>query len=281
MPEIANVEMAKAWDGEEGERWARHADRYERAARRYWQHFLDRDFVSASDRVLDIGCGNGKSSRDLGRLAPSGSVLGVDLSSRMLQHARERSSEEGLTNVRFEQGDVQIHDFETGAFDLAVSSFGAMFFDDPVAAFSNVAGALRHGGRLVLLTWREFAANEWLSVIRDALAVGRSFPDPPSGHPGPFGLADPEEVKRILGEAGFAEIGLDPVDEPIELGTDVEDAFQFVSTMGIVGGLTQDLDEEGRARALETVRTALADHCTQDGVLLSGAAWLITATTTE
>ena len=67
---------------------------------------------------------------------------------------REQAQAEGLTNARFEQGDAQVYPFETGTYDLALSRFGAMFFVDPVAAFQNIARALRPGGRLVVLTTR-------------------------------------------------------------------------------------------------------------------------------
>jgi len=277
MLTVANVEMAKAWDGEEGDRWTEHAERYESTGRRLWQRFLDQRVVSAPDAVLDIGCGTGKSTRDVARMAVSGSAVGVDLSARMLEYARARSRAEGLTNVRFEQADAQVHPFPAHAFDVAISSFGAMFFADPVAAFSNIGGALRPGGRLALLAWRELARNEWLTAIRAALAMGRTLPEPPSSGPGPFGLADRGRVEEILAGAGFDDVALEAIDEPIRLGDDADDAFAFVGTMGIVHGLTQDLDGATRARALDGLRALLAAHQTDEGVLLGASAWLVTA----
>jgi SAM-dependent methyltransferase len=152
-----------------------------------------------------------------------------------------------------------------------------MFFDDPVAAFTNIGRALRPGGRLALLAWREFARNDWLTALRGALAQGRTFPDPPAGSPGPFGLADDARNREILAAAGFEETDHTPVDEPAELGKDVDDAFTFVRAMGIVKGLTEDLDENTRARALDDLYRVLAAHETPDGVLMAGSAWLVTA----
>ena len=277
MLTIANVEMARAWDGEEGERWTLHAERYEAAGARHWRRFLDEGFISTTDAVLDIGCGTGGSTRDAARIAASGSALGVDLSSRMLERACEISAAEGLTNVAFLQADAQVHPFEPGTFDLAISSFGAMFFGDPVAAFSNIARALRPGGRLAVMAWREFARNEWLTALRGALAVGRTLPEPPAGVPGPFGLADADRDREILTAAGFEEVVLRDLEEPVVFGPDADDAFAFVRTMGIVHGLTADLDEDAKARALDEVHEVLAAHQTGDGVLLGTSAWLITA----
>jgi len=274
---IANVEMAAAWDGDEGDHWTEHADRYEKAADRHWHALLRTVEIAGADSVLDVGCGTGKSSRDAGRIAASGSVLGVDLSSRMLEYARAAAEREGLTNVQFEQADAQVHPFPPDVFDVAVSSFGAMFFADPVAAFANIEQALRPRGHLALLTWRELERNEWLAEIRAALAVGRHLPTPPPGAPGPFGLADADHVEHVLTKAGFTGVRFDAVNEPINLGTNTDDAFSFAQTLGITKGLTGDLDEASRTEALNALQRTLADHETDDGVVLGSSAWLITA----
>ncbi len=274
---IANVEQAAAWDGHEGDMWTQHAERYEAVGRRIWNIFLDERPIAVSDHVLDIGCGTGKSTRDAARLASAGGVLGVDLSAKMLERARERSASEGLTNISFEQADAQVHPFDEASFDVAISNFGAMFFDDPVAAFVNVARALQPGGRLAVLAWRDLARNAWLTVLRETLALGRALPEPPPSVPGPFGLADPEHVRRVLGAAGFAEVDLESIDEPMVFGTDADDAFSFVRHLGIVEGLTQGLDDKSKARALDEVHGALLAHATDEGVLLGSSAWLITA----
>jgi SAM-dependent methyltransferase len=274
---VVNVEQAAAWDGDEGDRWTEHEERYDTSARRHGRRLLDAAQISADDRVLDIGCGCGGSTRDAARIAVAGMALGVDLSARMIARARERSRAEGLTNTRFEQADAQVYPFEEQGFDRAISRFGAMFFGDPVAAFRNVRRALRPGGRLALLSWRELARNEWLSALRGALAAGRTLPQPPVGAPGPFGLAEADAVRRILADAGFESIDLEEVNEPVYIGADPDDAFGFVRTLGMTKGMLEDLDEDATARALETLRTTLAAHDTGEGVLLGSSAWLITA----
>jgi SAM-dependent methyltransferase len=275
--EIANTEQAAAWDGHEGEHWTEHAERYERSGHRTWQRFLDTGLIASSDTVLDVGCGTGKSTRDVARIASQGSALGVDLSAAMLDRARERSTTEGLANVTFIQGDAQVHPFADKAFDIAMSSFGAMFFGDPVAAFTNIGRGVRPGGRLALLAWRELERNEWLMAIRGALAVGRQLPVPPPDAPTPFALANPDRVHGILGAAGFDEIGFEPIDEPVEFGSDADDAYAFMRTIGIVEGLTHDLDEAGRAQALTELQKTVIAHDGADGVLFGTSAWLITA----
>lgn len=274
---IANVEMAEAWDGDEGDHWARNADMYERSSARHWKRFLEGNFVSTDDRVLDIGCGTGRSTRDAARLASSGSALGVDLSARMLERARAQCANDGIVNLRFEQADAQVHPFERGTFDVTISSFGVMFFGDPIAAFANIGSALRPGAQLALLAWQELGCNEWITALRGALAVGRTLPEPPPGAPSPFALAEPDRVRAVLGDAGFDSIELDGIDEPLDLGPNVDDAYGFLSTMGFVRGLTQDLDSDLRALALDRLRDVLDTHITDEGVLVGSSAWLITA----
>lgn len=277
MLTIANVEQAAAWDGPEGAHWSDHADRYERAGWRHQQRFEELSLVAATDRVLDIGCGTGKSTRDAARQAARGSALGVDLSAQMLERGRERAAAEGVTNVEFLQADAQVHPFGAGAFGVAISSFGCMFFGDPVAAFANIASALTPQGRVALYAWREIDRNEWVSEIRNALAVGRQLPFPPPEAPTPFSLADPDRVQRIFGAAGYADVELTPVDEPLEFGVDADDAWSFMSQIGIVHGLTHELDAAKKAEALAALRATIEAHATADGVLFGSSAWLITA----
>jgi SAM-dependent methyltransferase len=276
-PPVANVEMAAAWDGEEGANWAAHADRYDAGAAAYNAHLLRAARISAPDDIVDIGCGNGSSTRDAARVAAQGTVLGLDLSSRMLAYARERADNEGLTNVSFEQGDAQVHPFKAEAFDVAISRFGAMFFGDPVAAFANIGRALRPNGRLAVLGWQSLADNEWLTATREALALGRELPSPPMGSCGPFGLADPDRNRSILTDAGFKQIEIEDVREPLYWGSDADDAFAFVSDVGPTRGMLHDLDDTGKSKALDNLRELLKRHETPEGVFLGSRAWLITA----
>jgi SAM-dependent methyltransferase len=275
--DVTKVEQASAWDGEEGDEWTVHADRYDAACRRYDPHLIDSAHLAAADHVLDVGCGTGLSSRDAALVAIAGHVTGVDLSARMVDEARRRSEAAGILNTTFVQGDAQVHPFKPAAFDVVISRFGAMFFGDPAAAFANIARAVRPGGRLTLLSWQELADNEWVLALRETLAAGRSLPEPPAGVPGPFGLAHPRDVRHVLGTAGFEEVDLTSVREPMYLGTDSDDAFGFVSGLGLTRGLLAGLDDSAKQTALEKLRNRLAAHATPDGVLLGAAGWLITA----
>jgi SAM-dependent methyltransferase len=281
MTTIVNVEQANAWNGDEGEYWVQHADRYDRAGRAAWQKFLAAAPIKPGDRVLDIGCGTGQSTRDAARAAgPDGAAHGVDLSAVMLDLARKRTADEGLTNVTYEQADAQVHGFERGAFDVVLSRMGAMFFADFVAAFTNIRSALRDDGRLALLSWRTIQENEWLMEVRGALAQGRDLGFPPVGAPSPAGLSDVDFVTGLLASAGFTDVALEPIDAPIWFGADADDAYDFMHAQGVVIGLTETLDDATRQRALDALRDVLRRHETPEGVVFTSASWLITATAT-
>jgi SAM-dependent methyltransferase len=275
---VANVEMAAAWDGEEGEDWARNAEHHDRIVARHHAVLLAAAAIGASEQVLDIGCGNGQTTLDAARAATAGNALGVDLSGPMLRTAADRAKAAGITNVRFEQADAQVHQFERNSFDVLLSRFGAMFFDDPIAAFTNLYGATRSGGRLTLLAWQALDRNEWLVEMRRAMAAGRELPTPPIGTPGPFGLADRDAVCELLTNSGYRDADVSSVEEPMCFGDTADEAFGFARATGIVRGLLADLDDEARARALDDLESMVHAHEGPDGVTLASAAWLITAT---
>lgn len=271
-----NTEQLRAWDGDEGAYWTAHADHFERALIAYRDRLFDAAAIASGDHVLDVGCGTGRTTREAARAASGGFALGVDLSSAMLEVARTRAAADGLSNVRFEHADAQIHPFEPERFDVAIGQTSAMFFGDRVAGLANVARALRHGGRLVLLTWQPFQANEWIRELSTALAAGRDLPSPPPGAPGPFTLADPGIIRSVLTDAGYVDIGVDAVSAPMWFGYDADDAYRLLS--GLLGWMLEGLDEAARPRALGDLRATIAAHETPDGVSYESAAWLIRAT---
>lgn len=244
--------------------------RYGAALRRAWA-------VQPHDRVLDVGCGTGQTTREAARMAPAGSALGVDLSALAIERARKLARAEGLRNVTFERVDAQARSFAQGYFDLAISRFATMFFDDPIAAFGNIGRALRPAGRLVMVVWQPHDRNEWDVAIHQALA-GPDGPTAVAGEgPDPFSLADPTTVEGILRAAGFADIGLTDVHEPIYYGPDTTAALAWVRGFGCTNAFLKRLDPAAAARALARLRDALAARMTDEGVWFDSRAWIVTA----
>jgi SAM-dependent methyltransferase len=275
--DASNAEQATEWDGADGEYWATYHREYERLLGVFDSTLIGAGDVRSDDRILDIGCGTGATTRALAAHAGDGSVLGLDLSGPMLTIARNAALRETIPNLEFVQGDAQVYPFVAASFDVAVSRMGCMFFGDPATAFANVRGALRPGGRLALTVWQEVAANQWLTAIDHALGEAASGDDvddgdEPTGYaPGPFSLADPELCSSLLEGAGFVDVSVAALRIPLAFGT-VDDAQAFLETW-----IDDDLDDDGRARATATLHQLLVENATADGVLLPSASWLITA----
>lgn len=227
--------------------------------------------VGARDRVLDIGCGTGLTTREAARAAVDGSALGVDVSAPMLERARRLSDDERLTNIAFEQADAQVHPFPPSSFDLCISRFGSMFFADPVAAFTNIGRALRPGARLVLLVWQEHDRNEWASALVRIRAAT------PADGPGPFALADPVVAETVLAAAGFTDIEFTDVHEPVYYGADSESALANLLRLQGFQDMFAALDADTAERTRARLRATLAEHTSESGVYFDSRAWIVTA----
>lgn len=276
--DIGNVEQDEYWNTAEAGHWVEFQDRYDALLGPFDRHLLGAAEVSDHDHVLDVGCGCGATTRAAARIASGGDALGVDLSAAMLERARALAAHDALTNVGFARADAQTHEFGGVAFDVAISRFGVMFFADPVAAFANVAKAVGDRGRVVFLCWQELLRNDWLLVPRSGAATVVALPGPGSpDEPGTFALADPDRVRAILSAAGWRDVNVDEVREPLRLGSDAEDATAFLRGTGFARRLFEGVDALSVDRAIHAVRDALAAHETPEGVVLGSAAWLVSA----
>jgi SAM-dependent methyltransferase len=268
-------DQAQAWDGDEGEIWARYPELFESSVRQHQAKLMEAAALTAEARVLDIGCGTGDSTRDAARAAKRGAAVGIDLSARMLERARARAAAQDVTNATFVQGDAQIYPFEPGSFDVAISRTGAMFFADQTAAFTNIARAMRARGRLALVSWQGPERNEWFLSFVDALTLGRGLAPPPPNAPSPFAHADPSRTEQILTDAGFADVRIDSLELPMYFGTTVDEGYEVLSQL--LAWMTGELASGERAKAFQRLRDTLVAHETPDGVTYESRAWLITA----
>ena len=199
---MPNDEEIAYWNAEAGSRWAEFQERIDRAFAALSAAGLAAAAVKPGEAVLDIGCGCGATSLDLAAAAQA--VTGIDVSRSMLGVAERRAAATGIANAEFTLADASTYAFERAAFDVAFSRFGVMFFEDPVAAFTNIRPALKPTGRLTFVCWRDLAANPWFSVPVEAV---RPFVPPQPkvdpNEPGPLSFKDPERVREILERAGL------------------------------------------------------------------------------
>jgi len=274
-----NSDQIAHWNGARGESWVREQEARDRSLAPFGEAAIARARPAAGERVLDIGCGCGASTLAIAAaVGPGGAVLGVDVSTPMLARARERAA--GFPAIQFARADASTYAFD-GSFDLAFSRFGVMFFDNPRAAFANLRRALRLTGRMAFVCWRSLEENHWMAVPFQA--VREAFPSLPvpvwRGVPGPLAFADPDDVRRILSDAGFAAVQIEPFDHPMPLGDGggLEAAAADAVTIGPTARLLADADEATLDRARQAVQRALRPHLKGTDVSLPGAAWVVSA----
>jgi ubiquinone/menaquinone biosynthesis C-methylase UbiE len=280
---LPNAVQAEHWNGTEGHHWATQHERYEAMLGPFGARVLDAVAIQPGGRVLDVGCGAGDLSLAAGWATGSeGRVVGIDLSEPMLDTARRRASVAGLGNVSFVAGDAQTYGFGEGELDVVVSRFGVMFFADPVAAFTNLARALRPGGRLGFVCWQDAGVNEWMLVPSMAALAHVPPPDPAVFETvSPFEFADTGRVTEILQAAGFTDVGFRGVEQPLLFGGGgtVDDAVEFFRDGSFGATLLTGAGPEETATALAAVAEAFSAHVSPRGVDLGAAAWLVTAAT--
>ncbi|NGO15085.1 class I SAM-dependent methyltransferase [Streptomyces sp. HC44] len=274
---LVNSQQAEAWNGYEGRHWADHQDRYDGLNDGANTPLLDAAALAPTDRVLDIGCGNGRVTRlAAGRAAYA---LGIDLSAPMLERARASAAAESLDNVEFVQADAQVYDFEEASFDAAVSRFGVMFFADLVAGFGNIGRALRPGGRLAFVCPQDFGRMDQSTVFA-AIGEHVRLPDmSQSTGPSPLAFADPATTRRVLGDAGFDDVAVEGLEAPQYWGKDADDAAGFLFGFGPVRHWLREADADAptEERARQAATDVFRRHEGDSGVRLMGRYWLVTA----
>ena len=275
----ANAEQREYWNSDEGAIWVTDEARYDEMLAPFAAALLDAEVPAPDATVLDVGCGTGATTIAAARLASRGVTTGIDISGPMIEGARRRAEREGVTNVAFEVCDAQAESIPTRP-DLVLSRFGVMFFDDPVAAFTNLGGAIAPGGRMAFVCWQPLFVNEWMTVPALAVAEHVPLPEPPApGTPGPFSFGDADLVRTVLADAGFAEVSVAPFEASLLLGGvgSVDAAVAFLRNTGMGRTLLSAAPPDVVDAALAGVRDALAPHHDGDGVRLNAATWIVTA----
>lgn len=282
LPAGGGVNQAQRdyWETEGPRQYQQFGDTNEALLAPVGEAMLDAARLRPGERVLDVGCGFGTSTLQAAeRVAPSGRVVGVDIAAAMLQPARQRIASAGVDNVELLQGDAQAYPFETGSFDVVISRFGMMFFEDSRVAFTNLARALHAGGRLVFVCPQDPLKNQWVAVALGAAtaALGRAPDLGAPGAPGPFALADGDRLTQVLTDSGFRDVRLETLTRPFRIGRTVGDAVGFILSLPQSKQLFAGAPQEIVDAAATALHAGFAPYARQQGVMMDARAWLVTA----
>ena len=278
----SNREQIEYWNEQAGPKWVQNEALLDAQLEPYGMAALDRANLADGQRVLDVGCGCGDTTLEIARrVAPKGTAVGLDVSAPMLDRAAERARHEGLDNAVFELADAATFaPADHVPFDAVASRFGVMFFDEPVAAFTNLHGLLGAGGRLSFVCWQGVEKNPWLflPVLAAAEIVEVKRPEDPYA-PGPLAFADIDRTTGILRSAGFHDVAYEPFEIEVAVagGQPLEQSAEFLLTLGPLARALNENPEVDRARVLEAVKNAVEPYAENGTVRMPSAAWLVSA----
>lgn len=284
MSEVApaNAEATEAWSGPLFERFVHFRPFVSGGLGAHGDAAMAAHPPRPGDRVLDIGCGFGDTTRRLAELVGDGEVVGVDVSAPFLDLAAEEARDAGIANIDYRFSDVQIADLD-GPYDYVFSRMGVMFFANPVQALRNVRSAMSPGGRLCVVVWRRKLDNSWVweaeQVVERYLEHPEKSEEPTCG-PGPFSMADADTVSEQLRIAGFEAIELRRSDLPMLMGDTLDQAVELTMAIGPAGEVLRlwgDRADEIRPRIASEIRSALEQFDTGDGVIAPASTWIISA----
>jgi SAM-dependent methyltransferase len=274
-----NADQIAYWNGPGGQHWADRQQTQDVVLAPVSEVLIDRARVQAGERIVDVGCGCGATAIALAhQVGPAGHVLGIDISAPMLARARQVAPA-GLP-VEFVLADATVHPFEPAGFDLLVSRFGVMFFAEPARSFANLHRALRPSGRLAFACWRDPRENPFfMAPLQAAYQHVPKLPQFGPEDPGPFSFASEVRVRRILGEAGFSGVEMEPCNLALDIaiGRGLDTAVQSALEIGPAARALAEQPADVVAAATHSIRQALAAFQNGQSVALPAAIWIVTA----
>jgi SAM-dependent methyltransferase len=271
-----NEEQVTVWNGIAGRAWIELQPLLDEVFKPFETLLARTVAAKSARRVLDVGCGTGGTTLAAARLlGVNGHCTGVDISKPMIAVARDRAAREGST-TSFIDADAQTCSFEPASFDMIISRFGVMFFDDSVSAFTNLRRAATDDAELCLLVWHSPAENPFMTTAERAAApLLPNIPPRKPDEPGQFAFADSGRVTRLLKESGWDEIDIQPID--VLCTFPEKELMRYFTQLGPLGRVLHEVDEETNAQIIAKVRAAFEPYVDGDEVRFNAACWKIGA----
>lgn len=173
---------------------------------------VDKLDLKDGETLLELAAGPG----DTGflaapRLGATGRLVSTDIAPAMVEVARRRAQELGITNAQFEVVDAQAMQFPDASFDAAICRWGYMLMPDPATALTETRRVLKPGGRLTVAVFTGAPENPWASVPARLMVEQGHIAPPAPGTPGIMALADRDRLESIVRSAGFTNVTIETV----------------------------------------------------------------------
>jgi SAM-dependent methyltransferase len=269
-------EQSRLWNGPAGRAWVEAQELLDQMLKPFEDLLVEAVSAGAGGRVLDVGCGTGATTLALARLlGAQGRCIGVDISDPMIAAARVRAERQSAP-ASFISANAQMQAFEPASFDMIISRFGVMFFDDPRRAFANLRRAARDDAELRFIAWRSAAENPFMTTAERAAApLLPNLPARRPDAPGQFAFADRRRVDAILVDSGWAKIDIRPIDVACALPEN--ELVRYLTLIGPVGRILQEADDVTRTQVTHAVRAAFDPYVQGTEVRFTAACWMVGA----
>lgn len=274
-----NAKQIEFWNGPASDSWTEFMDSQDRMLGPLGEVAMAAANLTIGHHVIDIGCGCGATTLELARrVGAPGHVLGVDISTSMLERARKRAAAQEQSSIALQNSDAATYGFAPQSFDRVFSRFGVMFFADPVAAFSNIRAALKPGGRLAFVCWQPLDLNPWMAIMISVATQYLERPKPPAPNdPGPFAFREPDRVTAILSDAGYARIEISPHHQALEFESDIDGTVSKLIQLGPMAQPIAQAPKNIQDRIRNDLTASIQDYLTSDGVKIDSATWIVCA----
>ena len=277
----ANIDQKNFWSGKGGDVWVQRQQAMDTMLRPLGEAALQKLELNEDTNVLDIGCGCGNTTLSIAeKIKPTGRVTGLDISEPMLQRARETARELSLENTSFQCVDVQTEDIGVNSFNAAFSRFGVMFFEDSIAAFTNINKSLMPGSPLSFVCWQSPIQNPWQSLFVQEVKKFIDLPAPPPRSPGPFAFMESDYVNSILEDSNFENIEIEGHEADVNMfsGRSLSDSVNdYISINPVVSEMLKDTSNELKQEIINSAIEVFSPYYSDKGLIFPSSTWLVTA----
>tara|TARA_B100001013_G_C24579113_1_gene429817 strand:- start:208 stop:1059 length:852 start_codon:yes stop_codon:yes gene_type:complete len=275
-----NKDSKDFWSGKGGDIWVERQETMDEMLFPFGEEVLNKLELGQNLHVLDIGCGCGTTTLDIAKRIKRGKVTGIDISQPMLQKAKKSAKDKFLSNTSFLRLDVQSDDIGEGVYTTAFSRFGVMFFEDPVAAFTNINKSLVTNAQLSFVCWQSPSLNPWQSLFIQEVRKLINLPSPPPRSPGPFAFSESSYINSILEESNFVEVEIESFETDVKMfsGSSLSDAVKdYLSINPVVSEMLKDSPDDLKDQVVNAVIEVFTPYYSESGLIFPSASWIVNA----